>query len=151
MRNSSAIPWRTFPCRPSPARSSPLENGLDPGKEWIGLLPGSRKSEVRHTLPEMLKAARQLASTRDCQFLLPVAPTLSAEFVAEMRKLANPAADSAATPSVHFVSDARAALYFARASIVASGTATVQAALMGNPFVIVYRMSLSLIRLPAAS
>jgi lipid-A-disaccharide synthase len=37
--------------------------------------------------------------------------------------------------------DARAALHHARASIVASGTATVEAALIGNPFVVVYRMS----------
>jgi lipid-A-disaccharide synthase len=42
---------------------------------------------------------------------------------------------------VHLVDDARAALYHARASVVASGTATVEAALLGNPFVVVYRVS----------
>jgi lipid-A-disaccharide synthase len=42
---------------------------------------------------------------------------------------------------VKLVEDARAALYHARASIVASGTATVEAALIGNPFVVVYRVS----------
>jgi lipid-A-disaccharide synthase len=40
-----------------------------------------------------------------------------------------------------FVDDARAALFHARASVVASGTATVEAALVGNPFVVVYRVS----------
>ena len=42
---------------------------------------------------------------------------------------------------VHLVDDARAALLHARASVVASGTATVEAALIGNPFVVVYRVS----------
>lgn len=42
---------------------------------------------------------------------------------------------------VHMVDDARPALYHARASVVASGTATVEAALLGNPFVVVYRVS----------
>ncbi len=42
---------------------------------------------------------------------------------------------------VHLVDDARAALFHARASVVASGTATVEAALIGNPFVVVYRVS----------
>jgi lipid-A-disaccharide synthase len=43
--------------------------------------------------------------------------------------------------SVRLVDDARAALLHARASVVASGTATVEAALIGNPFVVVYRVS----------
>jgi lipid-A-disaccharide synthase len=42
---------------------------------------------------------------------------------------------------IRLVEDARAALYHARASVVASGTATVEAALIGNPFVVVYRVS----------
>jgi lipid-A-disaccharide synthase len=42
---------------------------------------------------------------------------------------------------VRLVDDARAALFHARASVVASGTATVEAALIGNPFVVVYRVS----------
>jgi lipid-A-disaccharide synthase len=43
--------------------------------------------------------------------------------------------------TVRLVDDARATLHHARASIVASGTATVEAALAGNPFVVVYRVS----------
>jgi lipid-A-disaccharide synthase len=116
-------------------------NGLDANKEWIGLLPGSRKSEVRYMLPEMLRSAKLLAASRNCHFVMPVAPTLPAHFVTEMRQLVTQQLGRKDEASVHFVSDARAALYFARGSIVASGTATVQAALMGNPFIIVYRMS----------
>jgi lipid-A-disaccharide synthase len=44
-------------------------------------------------------------------------------------------------PKITFVRDARAALHHSRASIVASGTATVQAAVIGNPFVVVYKVS----------
>jgi lipid-A-disaccharide synthase len=43
--------------------------------------------------------------------------------------------------SITLVPDAREALHHARASIVASGTATVQAAVIGNPFVVVYKVS----------
>ncbi|MGB6720283.1 MAG: lipid-A-disaccharide synthase, partial [Terracidiphilus sp.] len=43
--------------------------------------------------------------------------------------------------AVRLVDDARATLFHARASVVASGTATVEAALIGNPFVVVYRVS----------
>ena len=43
--------------------------------------------------------------------------------------------------AMHLVNDAREALFHARASVVASGTATVLAAVAGNPFVVVYRVS----------
>ena len=43
--------------------------------------------------------------------------------------------------NIRLVDDARTALFHARASVVASGTATVEAALIGNPFVVVYRVS----------
>ena len=44
-------------------------------------------------------------------------------------------------PRIHLVQDALPALYHSRAGIVASGTATVEAAIMGTPFVMVYRVS----------
>ena len=50
-------------------------------------------------------------------------------------------ADRAIGLPVRLVDDARAVLHHARASIVASGTATLEAALIGNPFVVVYRVS----------
>jgi lipid-A-disaccharide synthase len=109
------------------------QHGLDASKPWVALLPGSRKREVDLNLPTMLEAAITLGDTY--QYLVPVAPTLKRESVA-----AAIARQPAGAQAV-LVDDARAALYQARASIVASGTATVEAALLGNPFVVVYRLS----------
>jgi lipid-A-disaccharide synthase len=119
------------------------ENAINPEAGWIGLLPGSRPKEIRANLPEMLMAARQLNAraprkTAGLQFLIPLAPTLSDPQREEVRHLL---AIRAAGLSVHLVEDASAALLHARASVVASGTATVEAALIGNPFVVVYRVS----------
>jgi len=112
------------------------ENGLDPAKTWIGLLPGSRPKEIHDNLAEMMKAARALAG--DLQFLIPLAPTLNAAQRDEVRRLV---AAHGSGLAIRLVDDARAALFHARASVVASGTATVEAALIGNPFVVVYRVS----------
>jgi lipid-A-disaccharide synthase len=103
------------------------ENGLDASKFWVGLLPGSRARELKANLPPMLEAARLLGP--GYEYVLPVAPTLQPS---QVQALAGPA---------KVVEDARAVLQHARASIVASGTATVEAALIGNPFVVVYRVS----------
>jgi lipid-A-disaccharide synthase len=114
-------------------------NGLDASKRWIGLLPGSRAKEIRLNLPEILAAARLLVEHEaTTEFLLPLAPTLTIEQVREVSELLT--AHGAGLP-VEMVRDARAALLHARGSIVASGTATVEAALIGNPFVVVYRVS----------
>ena len=107
------------------------QHGLDASKPWVALLPGSREREVHLNLPIMLEAATTLGDTY--QYLVPVAPTLKREAVAAAAR------PGKARPVL--VEDARAALYHARASVVASGTATVEAALLGNPFVVVYRLS----------
>jgi lipid-A-disaccharide synthase len=119
------------------------EDGLDPRNRWIALLPGSRIKEIRLNLPEMLRAARLLLEREPkTEFLLPLAPTLTAEQTHEVTLLLNVHGtfDGSRLP-LELVRDARAALFHARGSIVASGTATVEAALIGNPFVVVYRVS----------
>jgi lipid-A-disaccharide synthase len=108
------------------------ENGLDASKFWVGLLPGSRTRELHANLPPMLEAARLLGP--EYEYLLPVAPTLKESQVEAMARQEKGVA-------VRVVHDARAVLQHARASVVASGTATVEAALIGNPFVVVYRLS----------
>ncbi len=102
---------------------------LDATKQWIALLPGSRRKELQMNLPEMLKAAAQMGNAYE--FILPVASTLSPSWVLEQ----------IGSSQVRLVEDAGSALALAKASVVASGTATVEAALAGNPFVVVYRVS----------
>jgi lipid-A-disaccharide synthase len=120
------------------------ENGLDPAKTWIGLLPGSRPREIRDLLPTILRAAQKLAErsakqeTANFEFIIPLAPTLNAKQRDDVRRLVEAQGTGLTLRLVH---DARAALHHARASIVASGTATLEAALIGNPFVVVYRVS----------
>src|SRR6185437_8743152 len=105
------------------------EHGLNIAKQWIALLPGSRKKEVLLNLPVMLEAAAGLGEAYE--YLVPVASTLSQQWMKQQIGSAR----------VHLVSDARAALLHARVSVVASGTATVEAALIGNPFIVVYRVT----------
>jgi lipid-A-disaccharide synthase len=119
------------------------ENSLDPARTWISLLPGSRPKEIRDNLPEMLKAAGNLTDRKgkphcEFEFMVPLAPTLTAGQRAEVRTLVE---ECGSGLDIRLVDDARAALFHSRASVVASGTATVEAALIGNPFVVVYRVS----------
>jgi lipid-A-disaccharide synthase len=116
------------------------ENALDPTRTWIGILPGSRPHEIRDHLPTMLDAARRLAIARaqKLEFVVPLAPTLDTAQRAEVHRMIQ---NFATGLTVRLVEEARAALFHARASMVASGTATVEAALIGNPFVVVYRVS----------
>jgi lipid-A-disaccharide synthase len=112
------------------------QNGLDWLEPWIALLPGSRKKEVMLNLPEMLAAARLLnnaARHQRFQFVLPVASTLDETWLRWQL--------SSAGVEVHLTHDALATLRHSRAAIVASGTATVEAALAGVPFVVVYRLA----------
>jgi lipid-A-disaccharide synthase len=121
------------------------ENHLDPARTWIALLPGSRLTEIRSHLPTMLEAARLLpASESGYQFLIPLASTLNAAQRSSVRELA--AKYSAGLPvCIIDKTGAEGAVGptagGARASVVASGTATVEAALIGNPFIVVYRVS----------
>ena len=119
-----------------------IGNHLDPSKTWIALLPGSRAKEIRANLPEMLAAARSLLTLghemKGPEFIFPLAQTLSPDDRLMVRQLIEQHAPSL---PILTTDDARAALFHARASIVASGTATVEAALIGNPFVVVYRVS----------
>jgi lipid-A-disaccharide synthase len=106
------------------------QHHLDAAKPWITLMPGSRVKEVRMNLPVILESATRLGM--GFELLLPVAPTLDRSFLLGL------IGDNSA---VHLVPEALPALAQSRAGIIASGTATVEAAMMGTPFVMVYRVS----------
>ena len=114
---------------PAPAISREeygAQHDLNLAKPWITLMPGSRRKEVRMNLPEILEAVHQLGS--GYEFLLPVARTLDSSFVEELMGVWR-GASPGAKPNIRLVPEALPALYHARAAIVASGTATVEAAI----------------------
>jgi lipid-A-disaccharide synthase len=111
---------------------------VDPAKQWITLMPGSRVKEVRMNLPCILEAAAELGDAYE--FLLPVAPTLDRTFLAgliDQRTIER----GTVRCSITLVLESLPALWHSRAGIIASGTATVEAAMMRTPFVMVYRVS----------
>jgi lipid-A-disaccharide synthase len=103
---------------------------LDSTKPWITVMPGSRVKEVRMNLPVILESVAKLGS--GYEFLLPVAATLDRNFLQSL---------IGEHSSIYLVPETLPALAQSRAGIVASGTATVEAAMMGLPFVMVYRVS----------
>ncbi|HEX5426226.1 MAG TPA: lipid-A-disaccharide synthase [Candidatus Acidoferrales bacterium] len=124
--------------RPTKTREDfAAEHGLDPQRPTVALLPGSRRGEITRNLPAILDACAQLANGKDAiegiQFILAAAPGISATFWDAFRRpgLALKRVEGA-TYDV---------LNAADCAIVASGTATVEAALIGTPMVVVYRVA----------
>lgn len=109
--------------------------GLDEGQTVVALLPGSRRSEIEHIAPRLLAAAAVMHRQRSgLQFLLPVVPGL--------RELVDPMLPAAGAAVVRLL-DGRShdALAACDLTLVASGTATLEAALFKRPMVIVYAMN----------
>ena len=111
--------------------------GLDAGRPIVTLLPGSRRSEIERHYPLVMEAcegfSREAQNRGAIQFVLAAAPALGPELFAPYER-----------PGVS-VTRVEGATYDALAAadcaIVASGTATVEAALLGTPIVVVYRVS----------
>jgi len=110
--------------------------GLEPAVETLALVPGSRSGEVARLLPPMLEAAGTVRRTHpDTQFLVPVAPGLEPATIAE-------AIARGPVPDVRtHGEDFPEILTVCRAGAVASGTASLEAAVSGMPMVVVYKMS----------
>ena len=104
-------------------------------KTAILLLPGSRKQEIELLLPAMLRGARQLLAERaDTVFLLPVADGINEARIQSL-------IDAAGVP-VTLTHEYRYALMAAAdAAVATSGTVVMEAALLGLPCVVLYRLS----------
>jgi lipid-A-disaccharide synthase len=113
-------------------------NDLDPAKPLVALLPGSRHKEVVRILPPMLDAVALMRQERpDVQFVIVVAPNRD---LSETREIV--ATRAGLNDSLRIVHhQTREALAAADAAAVASGTATLEAALLGTPMVVVYKES----------
>lgn len=109
------------------------EYKLDPRQPIVALLPGSRRKEVRYILPTMCQAAERIAAQKpETQFVLPMAPGLDRQLIESIIQ---------ARPITIVANETYNAVRYSRAAIVASGTATLETALLGTPEVIVYRIS----------
>ena len=109
--------------------------GLDPKRPLVALLPGSRRKEIRELLPPMVALARAWRvdpARSNVQWVLPVAPSLPADFLRGFVRDA---------PIVLVEDQTYAPRAHADAALVCSGTATLETALLGTPFAILYRMN----------
>jgi lipid-A-disaccharide synthase len=108
--------------------------GVGPGELLVGLLPGSRRQESEGLLPVML-AAGQLLARRDpgLRWALGLAPTVDRGWIEE--------AVGASGLPVRLTTATYDVMQAADVLLVASGTATLEAALFGTPMVMVYRIS----------
>jgi lipid-A-disaccharide synthase len=111
--------------------------GTDPGHSLIGLLPGSRQEEVERLLPPMLEAAQRLAAADGRRrFVLGLAPTVSREQAqTHLHRVAGSLTVELVSGRTYEV------MAGAEALLIASGTATLEAALLGTPMVVCYRVS----------
>jgi lipid-A-disaccharide synthase len=113
-------------------------HNLDPARPIISLLPGSRHKELTRILPPMLDAANAISKQRDdVQFVVVVAPNRDPK-EAEMLIASR---NSKPTTLRLILHETREALAASDAAAIASGTATLEAALLGTPMVIVYKES----------
>ena len=109
--------------------------GMNPGWPVIGLLPGSRKSEIERLLPVMLDAAERIRKEYPlAQFIIPVAPGIRREEIETWVAQKN-------VPVTMVENQLHRALQVCSLVLVASGTATLETALMKKPMIILYKIS----------
>ena len=121
---------------PTRTRGDSLEKfALDSHKKTVGLLPGSRMNEITSLLDEILLAAEKIKKEMgECQFLLPVADTIDPVLI-QQKLGSNPLDIKILTDETYNVMNTCDAL------IIASGSATLEAGIIGCPMVIIYKLN----------
>ncbi len=123
--------------------------GIDPSRQTIGLLPGSRRGELKRLMPVLLKSAALLKQRfPGLQLLLPLASSLDRQDLAPWLEPAQEQTEEIHISRSHKSLQIRVieqhgydVMQSCDAIITASGTATLEVALMNVPMVIVYRVS----------
>ena len=121
---------------PTRTRGESLEKFvLDSHKKIVGLLPGSRMNEITSLLDEILLAAEKVKKEMgECQFLLPVADTIDPVLI-QQKLGSNPLDIKILKGETYNVMNTCDAL------IIASGSATLEAGIIGCPMVIIYKLN----------
>lgn len=109
-------------------------HGLEEGRPLVALLPGSRKSEIGYHLPVLLDAAARLAAAGPRQFVLPLAEDLSPAAIETLIAASR-------VPVSLLRGDHYEAMAHADLCLSSCGTANLETALLGTPFVAFYRLS----------
>lgn len=113
-----------------------VEFGFNPRCKTLGLLPGSRHSEIKRLLPVLLEAAERIYSEEpEVQYLLPLAATLNEADLTPYLK-------EHRLPIKVILNRSYDVMAACDAMVAASGTVTLEAALMGVPLVVIYKMNL---------
>jgi len=113
------------------------DNGLDPAKPIIALLPGSREKEIARIWPVMSEAVREIDRRMpDVQFIVAV----NSEHAARLVENSIDALSADVRPKI-VLNQTYDALNAADAAAVASGTATLETGILGTPLVVVYKTS----------
>jgi lipid-A-disaccharide synthase len=123
---------------PSQGRAETLtRHGLESNAKLLAILPGSRRGEIRYLMRPMAEAARILAKKHGLTPIVALAPTLS---TADLRVAAGPSG----LDGLRIIEgDTYSIIAASEVALVASGTATLETALLGCPMVIAYKMSAS--------
>jgi len=126
---------QAIPMQPDTAAAK-LALGLDPARPVVALLPGSRASEITYLAERFIQASRQLlAAQPGLQFVLPAMPALQSRVLAMVEQ-------QQMTPHIQVLSgQSHLALAACDVTLIASGTATLEAALFKKPMVIAYNMN----------